>query len=123
MLGVFQVKLVLDSSHHYEDAVKHFETHGIEIPGEIKINLEKMIGRKQAVVDQTTGGIDFLMTKNKIDVYHGMGAFKDATHITISGDLTKKLKLNIASLQPEVSQRPCHLQRLIKNVSSLLRKP
>ena len=43
-----------------------------------------MIGRKQAVVDQTTGGIDFLMTKNKIDVYHGMGAFKDATHITIT---------------------------------------
>ena len=85
-VGCIPSKALLDSSHHYEDAVKHFETHGIEIPGEIKVNLEKMIGRKQAVVDQTTGGIDFLMTKNKIDVYHGIGAFKDATHITISGD-------------------------------------
>ncbi len=85
-VGCIPSKALLDSSHHYEDAVKHFETHGIEIPGEIKVNLEKMIGRKQAVVDQTTGGVDFLMTKNKIDVYHGIGAFKDATHITISGD-------------------------------------
>jgi len=91
-VGCIPSKALLDSSHHYEDAVKHFETHGIEIPGDIKINLEKMIGRKQAVVDQTTGGIDFLMTKNKIDVYHGIGAFKDATHITISGDSNEEIE-------------------------------
>jgi dihydrolipoamide dehydrogenase len=91
-VGCIPSKALLDSSHHYEDAVKHFEDHGIEIPGEIKVNLEKMIGRKQAVVDQTTGGIDFLMTKNKIDVYHGVGAFKDATHITISGDSTEEIE-------------------------------
>ena len=91
-VGCIPSKALLDSSHHYEDAVKHFETHGIEIPGEIKVNLEKMIGRKQAVVDQTTGGIDFLMTKNKIDVYHGIGAFKDATHITISGDKNDEIE-------------------------------
>ena len=91
-VGCIPSKALLDSSHHYEDAVKHFEAHGIEIPGEIKVNLEKMIDRKQAVVDQTTGGIDFLMTKNKIDVYHGMGAFKDATHITISGDSSEEIE-------------------------------
>ena len=91
-VGCIPSKALLDSSHHYDDAVKHFETHGIEIPGEIKVNLEKMIGRKQAVVDQTTGGIDFLMTKNKIDVYHGMGAFKDATHITITGDTNEEIE-------------------------------
>jgi len=83
-VGCIPSKALLDSSHHYEDAVKHFDTHGIEIPGEIKVNLEKMIARKQAVVDQTTGGIDFLMKKNKIDVFHGLGSFKDATHILIS---------------------------------------
>ena len=85
-VGCIPSKALLDSSHHYEDAVKHFETHGIEIPGEIKVNLEKMIARKQAVVDQTTGGIDFLMKKNNIDVYHGIGSFKDKTHILVNGD-------------------------------------
>jgi dihydrolipoamide dehydrogenase len=44
------------------------------------------------VVDQTTGGIDFLMSKNKIDVYHGMGAFKDATHIVITGDTNEEIE-------------------------------
>lgn len=83
-VGCIPSKALLDSSHHYEDAIKHFDTHGIEIPGEIKVNLEKMIGRKQAVVDQTTGGIQFLMKKNNIDVFEGLGSFKDATHITIT---------------------------------------
>lgn len=82
-VGCIPSKALLDSSHHYEDAVKHFEEHGIDIPGEIKVNLKQMIARKQAVVDQTTGGIDFLMNKNNIDVYHGLGSFKDATHVNI----------------------------------------
>ena len=91
-VGCIPSKALLDSSHHYEDAIKHFEEHGIEIPGEVKVNLEKMIARKQAVVDQTTGGIDFLMKKNKIDVYQGLGSFKDATHITISGEETIEIE-------------------------------
>ncbi|GGW22521.1 dihydrolipoyl dehydrogenase [Arenibacter certesii] len=82
-VGCIPSKALLDSSHHYEDAVKHFETHGIEIPGEIKVNLEKMISRKQAVVDQTCDGVKFLMDKNKITVFEGLGSFKDATHINI----------------------------------------
>ncbi|MGB3607589.1 dihydrolipoyl dehydrogenase, partial [Psychroserpens sp.] len=84
-VGCIPSKALLASSHHYEEATKHFEDHGIDIPGEIKVNLEKMIGRKQAVVDQTTGGIDFLMKKNDIDVYEGLGSFKDTTHIKIEG--------------------------------------
>ncbi len=83
-VGCIPSKALLDSSHHYEDAIKHFDAHGIEIPGELKVNLEKMIARKQAVVDQTTGGIDFLMKKNEITVFNGVGSFKDATHIEIT---------------------------------------
>lgn len=82
-VGCIPSKALLDSSHHYENAIKHFKEHGIEIPGEVKVNLEQMIGRKQGVVDQTTKGIQFLMDKNKIDVYEGLGSFKDATHIEI----------------------------------------
>ena len=83
-VGCIPSKALLDSSHHYEDAIKHFDTHGIEIPGEIKANLEKMIARKQAVVDQTTAGIEFLMKKNKIEVFHGLGSFKDSGHIQVT---------------------------------------
>ncbi len=90
-VGCIPSKALLDSSHHFEDAVKHFDTHGIELPGEVKVNLEKMMSRKKSVVDQTTVGIEFLMKKNNIDVYQGIGAFKDATHITISGDTSQEI--------------------------------
>ncbi len=83
-VGCIPSKALLDSSHHYYDAVKHFEEHGIEITGEVKASLEKMIARKQSVVDTNTSGIKYLMDKNKIDVYHGLGSFKDATHINIA---------------------------------------
>ncbi|MGY8886058.1 MAG: dihydrolipoyl dehydrogenase [Flavobacteriales bacterium] len=85
-VGCIPSKALLDSSHHYEHAVKHFADHGIEIPGEVKINFKKMIERKQGVVDMTTKGIEFLMTKNKIDVFNGFGSFKDATHVVITSE-------------------------------------
>ncbi|MEZ4796575.1 MAG: dihydrolipoyl dehydrogenase [Flavobacteriaceae bacterium] len=91
-VGCIPSKALLDSSHHYEDAIKHFAEHGIEIPGDVKVNIEQMIARKQSVVDQTTSGIDFLMKKNNIDVYEGVGSFKDATHITISGKETIEIE-------------------------------
>ena len=91
-VGCIPSKSLLDSSHHYEDAISHFEEHGIEIPGEVKVNLEKMIGRKAAVVEQTTKGIDFLMSKNKITVFKGIGSFKDGNTIIISGEKKEEIK-------------------------------
>ena len=83
-VGCIPSKALLDSSHHYHDAVKHFSDHGIEISGEIKVDLEKMIARKKAVVDMTVGGINFLMNKNNITVFEGIGSFESATHINVT---------------------------------------
>ena len=84
-VGCIPSKSLLDSSHHYEDASKHFSEHGIEVQGKIKINFKQMIDRKSSVVEQTTKGIDYLMKKNKIEVFHGVGSFLDTTHIQIEG--------------------------------------
>jgi dihydrolipoamide dehydrogenase len=82
-VGCIPSKALLSSSHHYAE-IAHFADHGIEVSGDVKINLEKMIARKQAVVDQTVGGINYLMDKNKITVFNGLGSFVDATHIAIA---------------------------------------
>ena len=84
-VGCIPSKSLLDSSHHYEDATKHFSEHGIEIQGKIKVNFKQMIDRKASVVDQTTKGIDYLMKKNKIEVFNGTGSFVDSNHIQIEG--------------------------------------
>jgi len=82
-VGCIPSKAMLASSHHFEE-LQHFADHGIEVSGEVKVNLEKMIARKQAVVDQTSGGVKFLMDKNKITVFEGLGSFEDATHVKVS---------------------------------------
>lgn len=82
-VGCIPSKALLASSHHY-DEIKHFADHGIELSGAVKVNLEKMIARKQAVVDQTSGGVQFLMDKNKITVFNGLGSFVDATHVAVA---------------------------------------
>jgi dihydrolipoamide dehydrogenase len=81
-VGCIPSKALLSSSHHYAE-IKHFADHGIEVSGDVKVNLEKMIARKQGVVDQTVGGINYLMEKNKITVFNGLGSFVDATHVAI----------------------------------------
>ena len=82
-VGCIPSKALLDSSHHYHDAVNHFEKHGIKT-GKLSVDFKQMINRKNEVVSQTCDGISFLMKKNKIDVFTGVGSFKDATHINIA---------------------------------------
>jgi dihydrolipoamide dehydrogenase len=82
-VGCIPSKALLASSHHYEE-LQHFADHGIEVSGKVKVNLTKMIERKQAVVDQTSGGVNFLMDKNKVTVLEGVGSFEDATHVKVT---------------------------------------
>jgi len=82
-VGCIPSKALLASSHHV-DEIKHFADHGIELPGDVKIDLEKMIARKQAVVDQTCSGVKFLMDKNNISVFEGVGSFENATTINVT---------------------------------------
>ncbi len=81
-VGCIPSKALLDSSEHYHKAVHEFETHGIKA-GEYKADLLQMVKRKQSVVDQTTGGITYLMKKNKIDVYVGIGSFTDKNTVVV----------------------------------------
>ena len=91
-VGCIPSKALLDSSHHYHDAIKHFETHGIEAK-EVGLNFEKMIARKADVVSQTSGGINYLMSKNDIDTYEGVGKFFDTTHVQVHQADGEVLKL------------------------------
>lgn len=82
-VGCIPSKALLDSSEHYHNAAHNFETHGIGV-GSLKLDLKKMIARKNEVVSQTCAGVAFLMKKNKIETYHGLGSFKDKNTIVIT---------------------------------------
>ena len=61
-VGCIPSKALLDSSEHFHKATHEFEEHGIK-GGAFQLDLEQMVKRKQSVVDQTTGGITYLMKK------------------------------------------------------------
>ncbi|WP_299054081.1 dihydrolipoyl dehydrogenase [uncultured Polaribacter sp.] len=82
-VGCIPSKALLDSSHHFYDAVTHFEEHGISVENPT-FDFSKMIDRKAKVVETTTGGIKYLMDKNNIDVFEGLGSFEDTTHVKIT---------------------------------------
>ncbi|WP_422090279.1 dihydrolipoyl dehydrogenase [Tenacibaculum ovolyticum] len=82
-VGCIPSKALLDSSHHYYDAVHHFEEHGISVE-KPSFDFGKMVDRKAKVVETTTGGIKYLMDKNAITVHEGLGSFEDATHIKVT---------------------------------------
>lgn len=91
-VGCIPSKALLDSSEHYHNAAHTFGEHGIELK-DLKVNLKQMIDRKSAVVSQVTSGVDFLMKKNKIDVFHGMGSFIDKNTIKVTDAEGKETKV------------------------------
>jgi len=90
-VGCIPSKALLDSSEHYHNAKENFETHGIQV-GDLKLDFGKMISRKNDVVEQTTGGIAYLMKKNKIDVHTGVASFVSANKIKVEGEESKEIE-------------------------------
>jgi len=84
-VGCIPSKALLDSTEHYFQAKNKFDIHGIEFSN-ISINFEQMSARKDKVVKQNTNGIEYLMNKNKITVFHGVASFLNNKKIQIIKD-------------------------------------
>jgi dihydrolipoamide dehydrogenase len=81
-VGCIPSKALLDSSEHYHNAAHVFATHGIKLDN-LQVDLPQMMKRKVEVVAANTSGIAYLMKKNKIDTYYGVGSFIDKNTIHI----------------------------------------
>jgi len=73
-VGCIPSKALLQSSEHFEHANHHFADHGISVK-DVKMDVAKMIGRKDTVVKQNNDGILYLFKKNKVTFFHGRGSF------------------------------------------------
>ncbi|MFM2121417.1 MAG: dihydrolipoyl dehydrogenase [Pseudomonadota bacterium] len=76
-VGCIPSKALLQSSEHYEQAAHHFGDHGITLDN-LKMDVSKMVGRKNTVVKQNNDGILYLFKKNKVSFFHGRGSFAKA---------------------------------------------
>jgi len=83
-VGCIPSKALLESSELYAEASLHFAKHGIKT-GEIQLDLNQMLKRKDDLVTGLTRGVDSLFKKNKITRYHGTGKFLSPNSVEISG--------------------------------------
>jgi dihydrolipoamide dehydrogenase len=84
-VGCIPSKALLDSSEHFHNAIHNFREHGI-LTDSVQADLDQMIKRKDGVVKANVDGVNFLMKKNKITVFQGVGSFESATQIKITKD-------------------------------------
>ena len=87
-VGCIPSKALLQSSEHFDQANHHFAEHGIAV-SDVRMDVAKMVARKDGVVKQNNDGILYLFKKNKISFFHGRGAFVKAVdggyEIKVSG--------------------------------------
>ena len=70
--GCIPSKALLDSSHHYSFIKQQAADHGINVTG-VKMDVHKMITRKNRIVQKLTRGIARLFKKNGVDWLQGKG--------------------------------------------------
>jgi dihydrolipoamide dehydrogenase len=81
-VGCIPSKALLQSSHHFEMAGHEFAEHGIK--AQVSLDLKTMLARKDKVVLDLTGGIEFLMKKNKIDYIVGAGEVAKVGEVSVT---------------------------------------
>ena len=74
-VGCIPSKALLQSSENFYELVNHFGDHGITCD-KPKIDIKKMLSRKDDIINKNANGISFLFKKNKITELHGWASFK-----------------------------------------------
>ena len=87
-VGCIPSKSLLNLSEEFHKA-KHLSNKGIEI-GEVKLNLSKMMKSKDKAVTILTKGVEYLLKKNKVVYFKGVGSFKSKNEISIKDDQNKE---------------------------------
>ncbi|HIP32777.1 MAG TPA: dihydrolipoyl dehydrogenase [Crocinitomicaceae bacterium] len=104
-VGCIPSKALLDSSEHFHNATHSFKEHGIDAK-EVKANIKQMIKRKNDVVSQTCDGVKFLMDKNDITVYTGVGSIVDKNTVKVVGSDKKEISIQTKNILLATGSKP-----------------
>lgn len=88
-VGCIPTKALVKTVNMFEDAKRAAE-FGIEgIDGSrLRVSMEKLQARKNAVIKQLVGGVNGLLRGNKVTIMNGAGSLKDAHTVTVNGEKT-----------------------------------
>ncbi|MED6303253.1 MAG: dihydrolipoyl dehydrogenase [Bacteroidota bacterium] len=86
--GCIPTKALLKSANVYE-YINHAEDYGIKVSSH-KADFSAVVKRSRSVAEKMSGGVQFLMKKNKIDVIMGTGKVKPGKTIEVTDEKGEK---------------------------------
>jgi dihydrolipoamide dehydrogenase len=126
-VGCIPSKAWLDSSEKYHELLHSFKDHGISTK-EVALDFGVMRDRVKKVVSDVSGGINFLMKKNKIEVFNGLGSFVDANTVAVKGEKetieikAKKIVIATGSKPSSLPGITIDKERIITSTEALVLK-
>lgn len=82
-VGCIPSKALLESSHHFERTKEGLAEHGILVK-DPRLDLARLLARKDGVVKSITAGVDYLFKKNKITWLKGRGSFTAEKQVCVT---------------------------------------
>ena len=82
--GCIPTKALLKSANVF-DYINHAEDYGIQVDG-FKADFNKIVKRSRSVAEKMSGGVQFLMKKNKIDIIMGMGKVLPGKKVVVTDE-------------------------------------
>ncbi len=109
-VGCIPSKSLLNLSENYHSVLKHYNELGIEVEN-VKLNLKKMMMRKEKSVSILTKGVEFLFKKNKIAYLKGTGSIISANKVSVENN-GKKIDYNSKNIVISTGSKPSSLPKI-----------
>jgi len=93
--GCIPTKALLKSAKVYKQFL-HAKDYGL-LASEVGFDWKAIMDRKNGVVKKLTTGVAFLLKKNGVDVYNGLGTVKDKSTVEVNGETLKTKNLILAT--------------------------
>ena len=110
-IGCIPSKALLHSSELYAQAQHGLADNGVEV-GDLRLDLAKMMARKDKVVSDLTKGVEFLFKKNKIDYIRGTGRVPEPGTVAVESADGGSEILNASSIIIATGSQPMLLPGL-----------
>jgi dihydrolipoamide dehydrogenase len=124
-VGCIPSKALLQSSEHYEFLRLHAAGHGISA-GDLRLDLAKMMKRKDDVVTANTRGVEFLFRKHGVTWARGIGRLLPGNVVEVTGAdgaITAYAARNVivatGSVASSLPFLPFDEERVLSNVGAL----
>ncbi len=109
-VGCIPSKSLLNLSENYHSVLKHYNELGIEVEN-VKLNLKKMMMRKEKSVSILTKGVEFLFKKNKVAYLKGTGSIISANKVSVENN-GKKIDYNSKNIVISTGSKPSSLPKI-----------